>query len=74
MEEVCLGRFMKIKYSKITMMTIAKYVYLPPTNLKQSKYKSFFFFFLLFKENDNLTLKLPRELDVKEFKNTYFLI
>ena len=56
------------------MMTIAKYVYLPPTNLKQSKYKSFFFFFLLFKENDNLTLKLPRELDVKEFKNTYFLI
>ena len=55
------------------MVTIAKYMHLPPTNLKQSKYKSFFFFFL-FKENDNLTLKLPRELDVKEFKNTYFLI
>ena len=53
------------------MLTIAKYMYLPPTNLKQSKCKSFFF---LFKENDNLTLKLPRELDVKEFKNTYFLI
>lgn len=34
MEEVCLGRFMKIKYSKITMMAIAKYMYLLP------KYKS----------------------------------
>lgn len=52
------------------MMAIAKYMYLPPTNLKQSKYKSHFFF--LFKENDNLTLKLHRELDVKEFKTHIF--